>query len=73
MSFVKPNAIRLDPRAQDEKDQELAAATSANLFHIQKQLVAHGSSIEAVIAHVAKATFGIFVTIHAPVEKQDAA
>ena len=70
MSFVKPNAIRLDPRAQEDKDRELAERTSENLFHVQKQLVKHGHSIEEVIAVAAKNAFGINVTIHAPVDLQ---
>jgi len=73
MAFVKPNHIVLDARAQDEKDAALAAETSANLFHIQKQLVAHGHSLEAVIAHVARTAFGVPVVIHAPKPKADAA
>ena len=69
MSFVKPNAVRLDTRAQDEKDSELAARTSENLFYIQKQLVERGHSLEEVLAAAAKNAFGINVHIHAPVDK----
>lgn len=72
MSFVKPNAIRLDPRNQDLKDAELSEKTSANMFHMQKQLHAAGTSLEAVIAAAASAHMGVRVTIHAPVEKPDA-
>lgn len=73
MNFVKPNAIKLDPRAQEEKDRELADKTAANLFHIQKQLVAHGTSLENVIAHAAQAHLGIRIQPHAPVEKAEQA
>lgn len=69
--FVKPNAVRLDSRAQDEKDRELAERTGENLFHIQKQLHAHGTSLEAVIAAAASAHLGVRVHPHAPVEKDE--
>ena len=69
MSFVKANAVRLDARAQDQKDADLAEATSLNLFHIQQQLVARGHSIEEVIAAAAKNAFGINISIHAPADK----
>lgn len=73
MSFVKPNAIRLDARAQDEKDAELADRTNANLFHIQKQLHKAGTSLEAVLCAAAQAHLGVRLSPHAPVEKdQDA-
>lgn len=72
MSFVKPNAIKLDPRAQDEKDRELVQKTGDNLFHIQKQLVAAGTSLEAVLAAAAAAHLGVRVHPHAPVEKPEA-
>lgn len=67
--FVKPNSIVRDTRAQDEIDHELADRTAQNLFHIQKQLVAKGSSLEAVLCAAAKAHFGEVVHPHAPVEK----
>lgn len=71
--FVKPNAIKVDPRAQEDKDRELASRTADNLFHIQKQLVAHGTSIEHVIAAAAQAHLGVRLVIHAPVEKTELA
>ena len=42
------------------------------MFHMQKQLHAAGTSLEAVIAAAASAHMGVRVTIHAPVEKPDA-
>jgi hypothetical protein len=72
MSFVKPNAVKLDPRQQDEKDRDLAQRTSENMFHIQKQLHEAGTSLEAVIAAAAQAHLGVRVHPHAPVEKDDA-
>ena len=69
MAFVKPNAIINDPRVQDEKDEELKTRTGENLFHIQKQLVAHGHSLEAVIAAAAKSAFGVSLQIHKPAPK----
>lgn len=68
--FVKPNAIIRDTRSQDEQDASLAESTSRNLFHIQKQLVAQGTSLEAVLCAAAKAHHGINVAPHAPVEKE---
>lgn len=73
MSFVKPNAVRLDTRAQDEKDRELADRTSANLFHIQKQLVAKGHSLEEVLIVAAKNILGVHINPHAPAPKEDKA
>lgn len=64
--FVKPNAIIRDTRAQDEIDNELADNTSRNLFHIQKQLLAQGTSLEAVLCAAAKSHHGANVTPHAP-------
>lgn len=71
--FVKPNAIIRDNRAQDEIDDALAESTSKNLFHIQKQLVAAGTSLEAVLVASAKAHFGIRIHPHAPTDKELAA
>lgn len=71
MGFVKANAIRLDPRAQDEKDKELAYRTSENLFHIQKQLHDAGTSLEAVLAAAASAHMGVKVHPHAPTPEAD--
>lgn len=71
--FVKPNAIKIDPRVQDEKDAELAERTGANMFHIQKQLHEAGTSLEAVIAAAAQAHLGVRIHPHAPVEKDEAA
>lgn len=73
MLFVKPNAIKLDPRAQEEKDRELAYTTVENLHHIQKQLVTHGHSLETLLATAAKNTFGVVIQPHKPAEKQEAA
>lgn len=72
MPFVKPNAIKVDPRAQEEQDRELAGRTQDNLFHIQKQLIAHGHSIEAVLTAAAKAHLGVNIHPYAPVDKPDA-
>ena len=68
MSFVKPNAIVRDNRADEIKDQELADRTSANLFHIQKQLHAAGSSLENVLAAAAQAHLGLRIQPHLPVK-----
>ena len=73
MSFVKPNHIILDPRAQEEKDRDLYASTQENLFHIQRQLQEHGTSLEAVLCAAAKAHMGVRIDPHAPVEKAAAA
>jgi hypothetical protein len=66
MSLLKPNAIKLDTREQEAKDADLAETTSANLFHIQKQLHAAGTSLEAVLAAAAAAHMGVRVHPHAP-------
>lgn len=71
MSFVKPNATKLDPRAQADKDAELSDRTGANMFHIQKQLHAAGTSLEAVIAAAAQAHMGVRIHPHAPAEKAE--
>lgn len=68
MSFVKPNAIVRDTRAEEEKDDALHDRTAENLFHIQKQLVAQGHSIEAVLAAAAKAHLGVNIQPHMPVK-----
>jgi hypothetical protein len=69
MNFVKPGAAILDPRAQEVKDRELENSTMDNLFHIQKQLVAHGHSLESVIVSAAKNAFGVNIQPHLPAKK----
>jgi hypothetical protein len=68
MNFVKPGAAVVDPRDEETKTAELSERTSKNLMHVQKQLVAQGSSIEAVLAHVAKSALGLNIQPHVPVK-----
>jgi hypothetical protein len=67
--LVKPGSAVKDPRAQTEKDAALNETTAKNLQHIQKQLVASGHSIEAVICGAAKNLFGVTIQPHVPKPK----
>lgn len=60
--FVKPNAVKIDNRPEDEKRRELAGDTFDNLLHIQTQLKANGHSLEELLARSAKNVFGVDVS-----------
>lgn len=73
MQLVKPGAAVQDHRAEEEREKSLMEQTSRNLLHVQKQLSAHGLSVEQVIAAAAKNAFGVNIQPHAPKPKQQAA
>lgn len=64
--FVKPEHLVQDPRAESEQDQALYEQSQINLHHINKQLKAHGQSMETLVAAAAKHFMGISVEPHAP-------
>lgn len=68
--FVNPSHLVQDPRAQDEKEKALAENTCVNLHYMNKQLAAHGHSLETLLSALAKQVWGLNIDPHAPKPKE---